>query len=95
METAIKPLRGKLVIKPTKQETTKSGLYIPSQDNESHGMGEIVAVGNMYYENGQPVEMETAVGDKVIYSKYNSTEVKVDGEKYVISTEKDILAIIK
>lgn len=47
METAIKPLRGKLVIKPTKQETTKSGLYIPSQDNESHGMGEIVAVGNM------------------------------------------------
>lgn len=92
----IKPLGDRVALKAIAQEqTTKSGIVLPDTAKEKPQEGEIVAVGSgRSLENGQRAAMEVKVGDKVIFSKYAGTEIKVDGEPVVILNERDILAIL-
>ncbi len=92
----IKPLGDRVVIKPLAQEEkTKSGIVLPDTAKEKPQQGEVLAVGSgRTLENGQKVALEVKVGDKVIYSKYAGTEIKIDGEEVLILNERDIHAII-
>ena len=91
------PLGDRVVIKAlVAEETTKSGIVLPGQAKEKPQQAEVIAVGPGGMVNGNEVKMEVSVGDKVIYSKYSGTEVKVDeDEEYIIVSQSDILAIIK
>ena len=77
------------------EETTKSGIVLPGQAQEKPQQAEVVAVGPGGIVDGKEVKMEVAVGDQVIYSKYAGTEVKLDGEEYIIVKQNDILAVVK
>ena len=90
------PLGDRVVLKELKaEETTKSGIVLPGQAQEKPQQAEVIAVGPGKVEDGKEVKMEVAVGDKVIYSKYSGTEVKMDGTEYIIVKQNDILAIVK
>jgi len=93
----IKPLGDRVVVKALAQEEkTKSGIVLPDTAKEKPQQGEVVAVGpGKILENGQRVALEVKVGDKVIYSKYAGTEIKVDGQEVLIlDGTRDIYAII-
>jgi len=91
------PLRDRVVLKQLEAETTtKSGIVLPGQEKEKPQQAEVIAVGPGGMVDGKEVKMEVKVGDKVIYSKYTGTEVKLENnEKYVIVKQGDILAIIE
>lgn len=93
----VKPLGSRVVIKPLeKEERTKSGILLPDTAKEKPQQGKIMAVGTgRLLENGSKVALEVKEGDTVIFSKYAGTEVKIDGEEYMIlDGERDILAIV-
>jgi chaperonin GroES len=94
MATKIKPLGDRVVIKPTpKEEVSKGGIVLPDTAKEKPQEGKIVAVGpGKLSEDGKRIAMEVKVGDKVIYSKYAGTEIKLDEEELIILRESDILA---
>ena len=90
------PLGDRVVIKQlVAEETTKSGIVIPGQNKEKPQQAEVIAVGPGGMVEGKEVKMEVKVGDKVIYSKYSGTEVKLDDEEVIIVKQSDILAIIQ
>ena len=90
------PLGDRVVLKQlVAEETTKSGIVLPGQAQEKPQQAEVVAVGPGGMVDGKEVKMEVAVGDQVIYSKYGGTEVKLDGEEYIIVKQNDILAVVK
>ena len=90
------PLGDRVVLKQVEaEETTASGIVLPGQAQEKPQQAEVIAVGPGGVVNGKEVKMEVAVGNKVIYSKYAGTEVKMDGTDYIIVKQEDILAIIK
>ena len=90
------PLGDRVVLKQVEaEETTKSGIVLPGQAQEKPQQAEVVAVGPGGVVDGKEVKMEVAEGDKVIYSKYSGTEVKMDGTEYIIVKQNDILAIVK
>jgi chaperonin GroES len=92
----IKPLCDRVVIKMIEsEETTKSGIVLPGTAKEKPQMAEVLAVGPGGLVDGKEVKMEVKVGDKVIYSKYAGTEVKVDNEEYIIVRQSDILAVVE
>jgi chaperonin GroES len=93
----LKPLGDKIVVKVlTKEEKTKGGIVLPDTAKEKPTEGEVMAIGTgKILENGQKLPLEVKVGDRIIFSKYAGTEVKVDGEEYVIFSERDVLAIIE
>ena len=92
----IKPLGDRVVLKSVEAEvTTKSGLVLPGSAQEKPQMAEIIAVGPGGVVDGKEVKMYVQTGDKVIYSKYAGTEVKLDGEEYVIVKQSDILAVVE
>jgi len=91
----IKPLADRVIIKALPmEEKTKSGIYMPDTAKEKPQEGEVIAVGPGKMEKGERVPLDVKVNDRVIYSKYAGTEVKYDGEEYLILKEADILAII-
>lgn len=91
----IKPLADRVVIKALPlEEKTKSGIIMPDTAKEKPQEGEIVAVGPGKMEKGERIALDVKVGDRVIYSKYAGTEVKYDGEEYLILKESDILAVV-
>lgn len=90
----IKPLGDRVVIKPIEAEEVVGGIVLPGTAKEKPQQGEVVAVGTGEYIDGKKVELEVKVGDKVIYSKYAGTEVKLDGQEYLILKQSDILAIV-
>ncbi|MHB8073034.1 co-chaperone GroES [Desulfosporosinus fructosivorans] len=91
----IKPLADRVIIKALPmEEKTKSGIYMPDTAKEKPQEGEVIAVGPGKMEKGVRVTLDVKVNDRVIYSKYAGTEVKFDGEEYLILKEADILAII-
>jgi chaperonin GroES len=96
--TAVKlrPLGDKVVVQPTaREETTKSGIVLPDTAKEKPQEGKIVAVGTgRVLDNGERQKLEVEAGQKVLYAKYAGTEVKLDGEEYLILSEKDILAVL-
>ena len=92
----IKPLGERVVIKKLEaEEKTKSGIVLTGTAKERPQEAEVVAVGPGSIVDGERVAMEVKVGDKVLYSKYAGTEVKVDGEEYTILKQEDILAIVE
>ena len=92
----LEPLEDRIVVKPGEaEETTVSGIVIPDTAKEKPQEGEVVAVGPGRFEDGTRVPLDVKVGDKVIYSKYGGTEVKVEGDEYLILSARDVLAIVK
>ena len=92
----LKPLGDRVVIKQLEaEETTKSGIVLPTQSQEKPQQAQVVAVGPGGVVDGKEVKMEVSVGDKVIYSKYAGTEVKLDDEEFIIVKQNDILAIVE
>lgn len=92
----IKPLADRVVIKPlASEEKTKSGIVLPDTAKEKPQEGEIVSVGPGKIENGERISLEVKIGDRVIYSKFAGTEIKLDNEEYLILNERDILAVVK
>lgn len=90
----IKPLGDRVVVEVIEQEEkTASGIVLPDTAKEKPQEGRVVAVGKGRYENGQLVPMEVKEGDRVIFSKYAGTEVKIGDKEYLIMRESDILAI--
>ena len=92
----MKPLGDRVVIKNVEaEETTKSGLILTSGAKEKPQMAEVLAVGPGGMVDGKEVTMQVSVGQKVIYSKYAGTEVKIDGEEIIIVRQSDILAVVE
>ena len=90
------PLGDRVVLKQLEaEEKTKSGIVLPGQAQEKPQQAEVIAVGPGGVVEGKEVKMEVKVGNKVIYSKYAGTEVKLDGEEYIIVKQNDILAIVE
>ena len=93
---SLKPLGDRVVLKQLEaEETTKSGIVLPGQAQEKPQQAEVIAVGPGGVVDGKEVKMEVKTGDKVIYSKYAGTEVKLDGEEYIIVKQNDILAVVE
>ncbi|MGE5593658.1 MAG: co-chaperone GroES [Betaproteobacteria bacterium] len=91
----VKPLEDRVVVKPnTEEERTKGGIVLPDTAKERPQEGEVVAVGpGKLLDNGQRAPMDVKPGDKIIFAKYGGTEVKIEGEEYIILRQSDILAI--
>ena len=91
----IKPLSNRVVLKNVEaEETTKSGILLTGTAKEKPQMSEVVAIGPGEVRDGVLVPMTVKIGNKVITSKYSGTEVKIDGEEYIIVKQNDILAIV-
>ena len=94
MAIKLQPLADRLVVKPTeKEEKTKSGIYLPDTAKEKPQEGEVVAIGpGRMTDEGKRIAMDLKVGDRVIYSKYGGSEIKIDDVEMIILRESDILA---
>jgi chaperonin GroES len=97
MATKLQPLGDRLVVKPIqKEEMTKGGILIPDTVKEKPQEGEVVAVGpGRMTDDGKRIAMDVKVGDRIIYSKYGGSEIKIDDVEMIILRESDILAIKK
>ena len=93
----LQPLGDRVVVKPKEEQESKtpSGLVIPDTAKEKPQLGEVLAVGPGDYQDGERVPMDVEEGDVVVYSKYGGTEVKYEGEDYLILSSRDILAVIR
>ena len=95
MGVNLQPLEDRIVVKPSEgEEMTASGLVIPDTAKEKPQEGEVLAVGPGRFEDGSRVPLDVKVGDKVIYSKYGGTEVKLAGDEVLILSARDVLAIV-
>ncbi|HEX2372730.1 MAG TPA: co-chaperone GroES [Actinomycetota bacterium] len=95
MSVSLQPLEDRIVVKPSEgEEMTASGLVIPDTAKEKPQEGEVLAVGPGRFEDGTRVPLDVKVGDKVIYSKYGGTEVKLGGDELLILSARDVLAIV-
>lgn len=91
----VKPLADRVVVRPLdREEKTASGIFLPDTAKEKPQEGEILAVGPGRIEDGKRVELEVKAGDRVIFSKYAGTEIKVGEDDVLILRESDILAIV-
>jgi chaperonin GroES len=93
----IQPLGDRVVVKASTRETvTKSGIVLPDTAKEKPQEGEVLAVGpGKILDNGKRTTLEVKVGEKVLFAKYAGTEVKMDGEEYLILRESDIMGIVE
>ena len=92
----LKPLADHVVIQSLEtEEVTKGGIILPGSAKEKPQMAEVIAVGPGGVVDGKDVTMYVNVGDKVIYSKYAGTEVKLDDKEYIVVRQNDILAIVE
>lgn len=94
----IKPLGDRVVLEQiSPEETTKSGIILPGTvEKEKPEQGKVVAVGaGRLLKDGTRAKMEVKVGDKVLFSRYSPTEVKIDGKEYLVVKEEDLLAILE
>jgi len=93
--TKIRPLGDRVVVKIVKDEKTAGGIYLPDTAQEKPQTGEILAVGpGKILDNGSRLAVDVAVGDRILFAKYSGTEVKLDGETYLLIAEKDILGVV-
>ncbi len=96
MSVTIKPLEDRILVKTLDAEqTTASGLVIPDTAKEKPQEGKVLAVGPGRFEDGQRLPLDIKVGDNVIYSKYGGTEVKYDGQEYLLLSARDVLAVVE
>ncbi len=93
----IRPLHDRVIVKRMEEErTTPGGIVIPDNAAEKPIKGEVVAVGNgKILENGEVRPLDVKVGDKVLYGKYAGTEIKIDGEEFLVMREDDIVGVIE
>jgi chaperonin GroES len=93
----INPLGDRVIVEPKEaEETTKGGIILPDTAKEKPIEGKIVAVGNgKVGDDGKRIPLEVKEGDRVLFGKYAGTEIKVEGEEYLIMREDDILGIIE
>ncbi|MEJ1933638.1 MULTISPECIES: co-chaperone GroES [unclassified Nostoc] len=94
--STVKPLGDRVFVKVSaSEEKTAGGLYLPDTAKEKPQVGEVVALGaGKRNDDGSRQELEVKIGDKVLYSKYAGTDVKLGTEEYVLLSEKDILAVV-
>ncbi|MCX7554325.1 co-chaperone GroES [Marinicella sp. S1101] len=92
----IRPLHDRVIVKRTAEETTSpGGIVLPDSATEKPQRGEVVAVGNgRILDNGEVRALDVKAGDSVLFGKYSGSEVKVDGEEYLVMKEEDIIGII-
>jgi chaperonin GroES len=92
----IRPLHDRIIVKRLEEEQkTKGGIIIPDSAKEKPQEGEVLAVGNgKVLDDGKKVPLDVKVGDKVLFSKYSGTDIKIDGEEYLIIKEDDVQAIV-
>lgn len=92
----LNPLGDRVVLKQLEaEETTKSGIILTSQSKEKPQQAEVIAVGPGGVIDGKEVTMQVKVGQKVVYSKYAGTEIKLDDEEFIIVKQNDILAVVE
>ncbi|MEI6205192.1 MAG: co-chaperone GroES [Desulfuromonadales bacterium] len=93
----LRPLQDRIIVKRVEEETkTAGGLFIPETAKEKPQRGQIVAVGNgKKTEDGKVLPLDVKAGDVVLFGKYAGTEVKVDGEEYLMMREDDLLAVVE
>ena len=93
----LRPLQDRILVKRVEEETkTAGGLFIPETAKEKPQRGEIVAAGKgKKTEDGKVLPLDVKVGDKVLFGKYAGTEIKVEGEDYLIMREDDLLAVVE
>ncbi len=93
----LRPLQDRILVQRVEEETkTKGGIIIPDTAKEKPAEGKVVAIGNgKRDEGGNRIPLEVKEGDRVLFSKYAGTEVKIDGEEYLIMREDDVLGIIE
>ncbi|MCG6924256.1 MAG: co-chaperone GroES [Acidobacteria bacterium] len=92
----VRPLHDRLLVKRIEEaETVKGGIIIPDSAKEKPQEGEVVAVGNgKILDNGTKVALDVKAGDKILFGKYSGTDIKLDGEEYMILREDEVLAVI-
>jgi len=92
----IRPLSDRVLVKRVESESKSAGgIVIPDTAQEKPIIGEVIAVGNgKVLDNGETRKPEVAVGDKILFGKYSGTEVKIDGEQYLMMKEDDIMAVL-
>ena len=97
MSVSIKPLEDRIVIKQVEAETTTaSGLVIPDTAKEKPQEGEVVAVGKgKRLEDGKVIPLDVQVGDRILFGKYSGSDIKLDGEEYLIMREDEVLGILE
>lgn len=93
----LQPLGDRVVVKPKDEDEqrTPSGLVIPDTAKEKPQLGEVLSVGPGEFQDGERLPMDIESGDLVVYSKYGGTEVKFEGEDYLILSSRDVLAVIR
>jgi chaperonin GroES len=93
----IRPLHDRVIVRRMEEErTSPGGIVIPDSATEKPIQGEVVAVGNgKILENGEVRPLEVKVGDRVLFSKYGGTEVKIEGEEFLVMREEDITGVIE
>ena len=93
----IRPLSDRIVVKRIEeQETIRSGIIIPDSAKEKPQEAEVIAVGlGKRLENGQLVPVDVQVGDRILFGKYTSSDIRVDGEEYLIMREEEILGVVE
>jgi chaperonin GroES len=95
VSVTLKPLEDRIVVQAlAAEQTTASGLVIPDTAKEKPQEGKVVAVGPGRFENGNRLPLDVQVGDVVIFSKYGGTEVKYNGEEFLILSARDVLAVV-
>ncbi len=92
----VRPLHDKVLIQRLdSEETTKGGIIIPDSAKEKPQEGKVIAVGNgRFLEDGSTKPLDVKKGDKILFSKYGGTEIRIDGEDYLILSEEEILAVV-
>lgn len=94
--TMLRPLGDRVVVKRIEEEAkTKGGIVLPDTAKEKPQRGKVIAVGSgRMLDNGTKVPLEVKQGDTVLFAKYGGTEVEIDGEEYIILSERDLLAVL-
>ena len=93
----LRPLQDRVIVKQTEaEEKTKSGIFLPDAAKEKPTRGKVISVGpGRLDDKGKAMEIPVRVGDTVYYGKYSGTEVEVDGQKFVILRETDLLGVLE
>ena len=92
----LKPLGDRIIVKPKEDDnsTTASGLVIPDTAKEKPQLGDVMAVGPGEFQDGDRIPMDVKKGDIVVYSKFGGTEIKFEGQEFLILSARDVLAVI-
>jgi chaperonin GroES len=97
MAVSIRPLNDRIIVRRMEeQEQMRGGLYIPDTAKEKPQEGEVLAVGNgKLLDSGQRIAIDLKAGDRILFGKYSGTEIKLDGEDYLILREDDVLGVVE